>query len=61
MACQMIVATEQENYKEEVATALLTPFGDDAVRQATMALWKRGTVTKVSRTKIGRGYRMSDS
>jgi hypothetical protein len=57
----MIVATEQESYKEEVATALLTPFRDDPVKRATMALWKRGTVTKVSRARIGRGYRMSDS
>lgn len=57
----MIVATEQESYKEEVATALLVPFGEEIIKMATHALWKRGTISKIPKSKVGRGYRMSES
>lgn len=57
----MIVATEQEHYSEEQATALLRPFGDDLVKVATEALARRGTINPLSKTKAGRTYTMSDS
>jgi hypothetical protein len=57
----MIVATEQEHYSEEQATALLRPFGDDLVKEATEALARRGTINRLSKTKAGRTYTMSDS
>lgn len=58
---QMIVATEPEDYTEEVATALLIPFGDARIKAATETLSKRGSISKVAKNKASKSYRMSEA
>ncbi len=58
---QMIVATEPEDYTEDIATALLIPFGDAKIKAATETLSKRNAISKVSKNRASKSYRMSEA